>query len=322
MHHVRITTPSRLHFSLLDLNGALGRIDGGFGLAITDPNFQIVAERATGIHIASSVYSERAHGVLARLQKTHPFPGIKLTFEAEIPMHCGFGSGTQLALGVVEAVNVLYELSLDVQELAKVVGRGGTSGIGIAAFDTGGFIVDGGHRFPDQKTSFLPSSAVGDIPPPPILLRYPFPELPMLIVMPNCSRIYGDVEIELFQTLCPQPEWVAQKLSHILLLQILPALIEGDMRNFGNALNSIQGFGWKKVEIDAQGDELQLTLDFLRSSGAFGAGVSSWGPAICVLGEEIGELKRETESFLKTLPSGGSCFITQASNLGAQVVLA
>lgn len=322
MHHVRITTPSRLHFSLLDLNGALGRIDGGFGLAITDPNFQIVAERATGIHIASSVYSERAHGVLARLQKTHPFPGIKLTFEAEIPMHCGFGSGTQLALGVVEAVNVLYELSLDVQELAKVVGRGGTSGIGIAAFDTGGFIVDGGHRFPDQKTSFLPSSAVGDIPPPPILLRYPFPELPMLIVMPNCSRIYGDVEIELFQTLCPQPEWVAQKLSHILLLQILPALIEGDMRNFGNALNSIQGFGWKKVEIDAQGDELQLTLDFLRSSGAFGAGVSSWGPAICVLGEEIRELKRETESFLKTLPSGGSCFITQASNLGAQVVLA
>ena len=68
--------------------------------------------------------------------------------------------------------------------------------------------------------------------------------------------------------------------------------------------------------------ELQLTLDFLRSSGAFGAGVSSWGPAICVLGKEIGELKRETESFLKTLPSGGSCFITQASNLGAQVVLA
>jgi beta-ribofuranosylaminobenzene 5'-phosphate synthase len=321
MHHVRITTPSRLHFSLLDLNGALGRIDGGFGLAITDPNFQIVAERATGIHVASSVYRERAYTVLERLQKTYPFPGIKLTFESEIPMHCGFGSGTQLALGVVQAVNVLYELDLDVQELARVVGRGGTSGIGIAAFDTGGFIVDGGHRFPDQKSSFLPSSALGDIPPPPILLRYPFPESPILIVMPNCSRIYGDAEIKLFQTLCPQPEWVAQKLSHTLLLQILPALIEGDMPNFGNALNSIQTFGWKKVEIDAQGDELQLTLDFLKTSGAFGAGVSSWGPAICVLGEEIEGLKRETEAFLKTLPNGGSCFITQANNLGAHVVL-
>jgi beta-ribofuranosylaminobenzene 5'-phosphate synthase len=92
------------------------------------------------------------------------------------------------------------------------------------------------------------------------------------------------------------------------------------MPNFGSALNRIQTFGWKKVEIDARGDELQLTLDFLSTSGAFGAGVSSWGPAICVLGEEIEELKRETEAFLKTLPDGGSCFITQANNSGAHVV--
>ena len=320
MHHVKITTPSRLHFSLLDLNGALGRVDGGFGLAIAEPNFQIIAERATSIDVATSVYRDRAVAVLQRFQKTYPFPGIRLTFESEIPMHCGFGSGTQLALGVAQAVNVMYQLGLDVQELARAVGRGGTSGIGIAAFDTGGFIVDGGHRFPEEKTSFLPSSAVGDIQPPPILLRYPFPDLPLLIVMPNCSRIYGDTEVELFRTLCPQPEWVAQKLSHILLLQVLPALIEGDMSNFGKALNSIQTFGWKKVEIEAQGSELQLTLDHLRDGNVFGAGVSSWGPAICVIAEDIESLKQETDAFLKTLPDGGTCFITQANNLGASVV--
>ena len=319
MHHVRITTPSRLHFSLLDLNGALGRIDGGFGLAIAEPNFQIVAERASDVHVSSSVYHERACAVITRLQETYPFPGIKLTFESEIPMHCGFGSGTQLSLGIAQAVNVLYELGLDVQELAKAVGRGGTSGIGVAAFDTGGFIVDGGHRFPEQKTSFLPSSAVGGIPPPPILLRYSFPEVPLLIVIPDCSRIYGDREVELFRTLCPQPEWVAQKLSHILLMQILPALVEGDMHSVGKALNQIQMFGWKRVEIDAQGAELQLTLDFLRDSGAFGAGVSSWGAAICAISEDVNKLKQDTEAFLKTLPGGGTCFITRANNLGASV---
>ena len=320
MHHVRITTPSRLHFSLVDLNGALGRIDGGFGLAIDEPNFQIVAERVSDVQVSSSIYHERACAVIARLQEAYPFPGIKLTFESEIPMHCGFGSGTQLALGIAQAVNVLYQLGLDVQELAKIVGRGGTSGIGVAAFDTGGFIVDGGHRFPEQKSSFLPSSAVGDIPPPPILLRYSFPEVPLLIVIPDCERIFGDKEVELFRTLCPQPEWVAQKLSHILLMQILPALVEGDMRSFGKALNQIQTFGWKRVEIDAQGDELQLTLDFLRDNGVFGAGVSSWGAAICVVSEDINRLKRDTEAFLKTLPGGGTCFITQANNLGASVV--
>ena len=319
MHDVKITTPSRLHFSLIDLNGAVGRIDGGFGLAIEEPNFQIVATRATGIHLPSSVYRDRAAAVLERLQKTHPFPGVHLHFESEIPMHCGFGSGTQLALGIATAVNALYELGLDVEAAARVVGRGGTSGIGIAAFKTGGFIIDGGHRFPEEKASFLPSSAVADIGPPPVLLRYAFPEIPLLIVMPNCSRIYGDTEINLFRTLCPQPEWVARKLSHLLLMQILPALVEGDMSTFGKALNQVQTFGWKKVEIDAQGAELRSTLAFLRESSAFGAGVSSWGSAICVIGEDIEGLKRETETFLKTLPAGGSCFLTRANNVGMVV---
>ncbi len=322
MHHVKITTPSRLHFSLLDLNGALGRIDGGFGLTIAHPNFQIIAERSTTIDVSASIYRERATTVLQRFQQAYPFPGIKIKFESEIPTHSGFGSGTQLALGIAQAVNLLYRFELNVQQLAQVVGRGGTSGIGVAAFDTGGFIVDGGHRYPEEKASFLPSSAVGDILPPPILFRYPFPDLSMLIVMPNCSRIYGDKEIELFRTLCPQPEWVAQKLSHILLLQILPALVEDDMHNFGKALNDIQTFGWKRVEIDAQGSELQSTLDFLHDSRAFGAGVSSWGPAICAITEDVDRLKQETDAFLKTLPNGGTCFITHANNVGASVVSA
>jgi len=164
---IRITTPARLHFALLDLNGVLGRIDGGLGLAIDEPNFQIFAERSAGIHVASSVYSERACAILARLQATYPFPGIKLTFAAEIPMHCGFGSGTQLSLGIAQAVNVLYELGLSVEEVSRAVGRGGTSGMGGAAFDTGGVIVEGGHRVPEQKASFLPSAAGGDIRQPP-----------------------------------------------------------------------------------------------------------------------------------------------------------
>ncbi len=320
MHHVTITTPARLHFSLIDLNGALGRIDGGFGVAIEQPNFCIVAERATGIHVADSVYRERACHVLARLQETYSFPGISLKFTAEIPSHSGFGSGTQLSLGIAQAVNLLYGLGLSVLDLAHAVGRGGTSGIGVAAFNTGGFIVDGGHRYPEQKSSFLPSSAVGDISPPPILLRHPFPAWPLLIAMPNCSRIYGEAELELFRTLCPQPESVAPQLSHILLLQLLPTILEQDMRGFGEALNQIQTFGWKRVEIDAQGPELQQTLDFLQHNGALGAGVSSWGPAICAVSQDIEELKRKTAAFLERLPNGGSCFVTRANNVGAQIV--
>ena len=37
----QIRSPSRLHLSLIDLNGSLGRIDGGFGFALDNPNFVI-----------------------------------------------------------------------------------------------------------------------------------------------------------------------------------------------------------------------------------------------------------------------------------------
>ena len=316
---VRITTPSRLHFSLIDLNGRLGRIDGGFGLAINEPNFQIVAEPSTEIQVDSKAYTERASEILTRLQKSYQFPGIKLKLTSEIPTHSGFGSGTQLSLGIASAVNTLYNLNLDVLELANAVGRGGTSGIGVAAFETGGFIVDGGHRYPEQKPSFLPSAAAGNIPPPPILFRHTFPEWQLLIVMPNCDRIYGEQELDLFRTLCPQPSSIAPKLSHLLLFQVLPALLEDDMQSFGGALNEIQTFGWKKVEIDAQGVELQRTLEFLQTNGALGVGVSSWGPAICAVSEDIEGLKQKKEVFLRELPSGGTCFVTKANNTGAYI---
>ena len=318
---VIIRTPARLHFALIDLNGSLGRIDGSIGLAINDPHFEIVATTADQIQIESTQYTERAGGILEKLQAEYGFPGINLQLVSEIPPHSGFGSGTQLALGIAQAVNMLYNLNLSVADLAEVVGRGGTSGIGITAFERGGFILDGGHRYPDQKSSFLPSSAAGNVPAPPLLLRHPFPAWELLIVIPRCTHISGETEIQLFKTLCPQPRSTAEQLSHLILLQLLPAIFEADRRAFGAAINEIQTFGWKKVEIDAQGGVLQQTLDFLRDNGAMGAGVSSWGPAVFAIGNALPALKEKTETFLQTLPEGGTCFITNANNVGAVVTV-
>lgn len=318
---VTIRTPARLHFALIDLNGALNRIDGSIGLAVNDPHFEIIATPADQVQIESTQYKERAGTILEKLQAEYSFPGIHLKLVTEIPPHSGFGSGTQLALGIAQAVNTLYDLNLGVAALAQAVGRGGTSGIGITAFEQGGFILDGGHRYPDQKSSFLPSSAAGNVPAPPLLLRHPFPDWDLLIVVPRCTHISGETEIQLFKTLCPQPRSTAEQLSHLILLQLLPAIFEEDRYTFGAAINDIQTFGWKRVEIDAQGGILQQTLDFLREAGAVGAGVSSWGPAIFAVGEDLPALKKRTETFLQTLPEGGTCFITNANNRGAAVTV-
>jgi beta-ribofuranosylaminobenzene 5'-phosphate synthase len=321
MKQVAVKTPARLHFGLIDLNGALGRIDGGVGLAINDPTFELVAKPSHRIEVESYQYRNRAYTILEGLQAKHNFPGIHVEFLSEIPAHSGFGSGTQLALGLGQAVNTLYDLNLSIPDLAFAVARGGTSGIGVAAFEKGGFALDGGHPFPEEKSSFLPSSAVGNVPPPPILLRYPFPNWDLLIVSPNCKHISGETEVNPFQTLCPQPQSTAERLSHIILMKLLPAIHEENLFAFGDAINRIQTFGWKKVEIDAQQGVLQQTLDFLRDSGAIGAGVSSWGPAIFAVGENLRALHRKTESFLDSLPNGGSCFVTQPNNVGARMEL-
>ncbi len=321
MEHVTVRTPARLHFGLIDLNGALGRIDGGVGLAINNPAFELIAKPARRIEIESCQCRERAYAILERLQAKFNFPGIHVEFLSEIPAHSGFGSGTQLALALGKSVSTLYDLYLSVPDLAFVAARGGTSGIGVAAFEHGGFVLDGGHSFPDQKSSFLPSSAVGDVPPPPVLLRYPFPNWDILIVSPTCTHISGKAEVNPFQTLCPQPQSTAERLSHIIMMKLLPAIYEANLNAFGDAINRIQTFGWKKVEIDAQRGVLQQTLDFLRDNGALGAGVSSWGPAIFAVGEDLPTLHEKTEAFLDSIPNGGSCFITQPNNAGAHVEL-
>ena len=43
---LRIRTTSRLSFGLIDMNGEIGRIEGGLGLALENPCVEIRARRA------------------------------------------------------------------------------------------------------------------------------------------------------------------------------------------------------------------------------------------------------------------------------------
>jgi len=324
---VVVTTPSRLHFALIDLNGSSGRIDGGLGLSLNYPCFNITAELSKKIDIAGSgcqPFLARAKKIIDILKAEIissgiNFDGISLNIAQAIPPHTGLGSGTQLSLGIATAICKLYDIDLPVEEAALLTGRGGTSGIGVAAFRKGGFIIDGGHKYPSQKSSFLPSSASYNVASAPVLIRRDFPDWQILIVIPNCKRISGEEEVRLFTTLCPMPQETAQQLSHLVLMKLLPALVEEDIFSFGEAVNRIQEIGWKKIEVGIQGAILKKTIEFLRNNGAIGVGLSSWGPALYVLGEELETLQKKTQQFLASLPNGGTCFITSANNVGARV---
>jgi len=327
LNRVVVTTPSRLHFALIDLNGSLGRIDGGVGLSLNYPCFEIIAEPSEKIDIVGSdsqPFLARAKKIIDILKAKivssgFNFDGVSLEIAQAIPPHTGLGSGTQLSLGIATAICKLYDFDLSVEEAALLTGRGGTSGVGVAAFREGGFIIDGGHKYPSQKSSFLPSSASYNVASPPVLIRRDFPGWQILIVIPNCKRISGEEEVRLFTTLCPMPQETAQQLSHLVLMKLLPALLEEDIFGFGEAINRIQEIGWKKIEVDVQGAILKKTIEFLQNNGAIGVGLSSWGPALYVFGEDLERLQKKTSQFLSSLPNGGMCFITKANNVGAEV---
>jgi len=155
----------------------------------------------------------------------------------------GLGSGTQSALAAGWAVNLTFGLSLSVRDVAAKVGRCGTSGIGVEAFEHGGFIVDGGHRFAD-KGAFSPSAA-SKVPPGPVLFRHDFTDWPLIVAIPDLKGASSQREIDIFKQYCPIPFGEVQAVSLIILMNMLPSIIKADMQAFGDALNHIHEVGFK-----------------------------------------------------------------------------
>ncbi|MFH0966917.1 MAG: chorismate pyruvate-lyase family protein, partial [Methanobacteriota archaeon] len=52
-NRVEIRTPSRLHLTLIDMNGALGRVDGGVGITLDRPGYVISAEPAEKVRVVA-----------------------------------------------------------------------------------------------------------------------------------------------------------------------------------------------------------------------------------------------------------------------------
>jgi len=322
-----ITTPSRLHLALIDMNASIGRVDGSIGITLDEPVIKISARKSDIVEIIGNLKLQLSQDIKTEFQISEHFErmsnsakallpdgdGIRISIEKDYPSHIGLGSGTQASLAAGMAVNKLYDLGLSIYEVAEKVGRGGTSGIGVAAFENGGFILDGGHNFHEKK-AFLPSSA-SSLPPAPVLVRRDFPDWDIVVAVPEQKGASKTNEVNIFQKVCPVPLHEVEKLSHVILMQLLPALAEEDIVTFGKSINAIQELGFKKREVELQPVSKEL-MQVLRDSGAYGAGMSSFGPTVYAFGEDAENLKNTAEDFL-----GGKeqVFITKARNNGARI---
>lgn len=307
---VRVTTPSRVHIGLIDLNASIGRIDGGIGIALEEPRIRLRAEPAEGIEVTGPL-AERASAAAKRtIEALHLDRGIRIEVEEAYGQHLGLGSGTQIALAAGKAVSALNGLRLDAWEIARIVGRGGTSGIGVAAFEGGGFILDGGHST-KVKQGFAPSSA-SRAPPPPLLARHPFPWKVVLVIPRVPGDFYGGLELGIFQRYCPIPRQEVERVSHLVLMGLLPALAEGDIAIFGRFVNELQSAGFKGIEVGLQPPVVRELMTHARLY-APGVGLSSFGPTIYCILEDEGPLL----DALRGRADVERVIVTRANNRGA-----
>ena len=319
-----VRTPSRLHLGILDANGDLGRLYGSIGVAIERPNVVLEAEPADRL-LVEGLETDRVAAFARRFLDRYPLPHeARLRLKASIPSHVGLGSGTQLALAVGTALARLGGLELDVTEMAQTMGRGVHSGIGIATFQHGGFVLDGGHRVAGDDVVALAPVGTGV---PPVLFHHPFPEnWYFVVVVPAAEAGFsGEREQRAFQTLPPAPPTLVEKISRLVLIKMLPALVERDIVYFGQALTEIQrlvGDCFAAVQGSRYANALSERLvDFLLDKGAAGAGQSSWGPTVYALvdGERQALLLESKAQEFLARNGEGHTFCALADNRGARL---
>lgn len=268
---VRVVAPARLHLGFLDLNGGLGRMFGSIGLAVDTPHTELVLKRSQ-VFKGNGPDQARAVATLRRLAKEFSLPGAyEVNVASAIPPHAGLGSGTQMALAAGAALMTLEGIEHTPSRLGEMVERGARSAIGMAAFEQGGFIVDGGRGSLDRA--------------PPILVRADFPPAwrALLIMDAGTAGVHGEAETKAFATLPPLPAAAADHVCRLVLMQLVPGLMEADIAAFGTALTEIQKTVGNHFA-SAQGGSpwtspaVGRVAEALRAAGAYGIGQSSWGP--------------------------------------------
>ncbi len=312
---VYVKTPARLHLGLIDLNGDLGRIYGGLGVAIDHPNVILETQKSKPLTVCGEE-TELTLNLARRFLDAYKIKdNVTIDVKALIPEHIGLGSGTQLALAVATSISRLYYVKGSPNEWAAVLGRTEQSGVGTGVFAQGGLVVDSGKNTQNPNHKIIP-----------IICRQRFPdEWRFVVAIPNTKKgLAKESETAAFKKLPPMPTQEVGKICRLTMMKLLPAITEKDIENFGAALTQIQNIVGDNFA-QAQGGRFSSspaaqTIGIMLENGAYGAGQSSWGPAVysVVKSCEAHKVQTKTQAFLEG-NVGGKVFVAKANNRGATI---
>jgi beta-RFAP synthase len=272
MTEVVVTAPARLHFGMLDPAGVGARRFGGFGVGVEYPRVVVGVRPGPGDAVTvTGAQADRAEAFARRAQAAFGLRGgVEVTVREAIPPHAGLGSGTKLGLAIARAVAELAGVSPAPEQLAEASGRGARSSVGSWTFIAPGLVVEAG--------------VAGEGWVSPLVARHPMPERwRCVLALPvGIEGLSGDAE-ERFFVLLHEREASEPRVPRLLLTELLPGLLAGDIDEFGVALTEIQrdvGSIFAARQGGIFHPHAAPLVEALASLGVGAVGQSSWGPAV------------------------------------------
>lgn len=325
-----VRAAARLHVGFGNLSLAHERLYGSIGVSLDAPRLVVAADPATCVTVTDETgndpsfrrtvesYAERSCGLLG-------VEGAAFTVHERLPRHVGLGSGTQLALATYAAIAAAHDRQVDVREAAPALGRGGRSGIGVAGFESGGFLVDGGHPT-SQFTTDRPADGEWTV--PPVIARHELPEhWRFVLVVPDAEpgRNGTDEDASMRSVVESADPSLADEISAVLTRRLLPAAALGRRHEFGDAVDEIGRLNGAWYT-DAQGGVFRppvgRIVEALRTAPAVdGVGQSSWGPTVYCLTDTDGveRARAAGRDALDAAGVAGEILVAAPRNVGATI---
>ncbi|MFB6205251.1 MAG: beta-ribofuranosylaminobenzene 5'-phosphate synthase family protein [Haloglomus sp.] len=329
---VTVSTGARVHVGFGNLSLAHERLYGGVGLALAEPRVRLSATAAESLRCRGDgdvpaesvdVVRDYADTVCDLLD----VPGAEVHVERALPRHAGLGSGTATALTTLAAIARAHDREVRPCERAPALGRGGRSGVGVAAFERGGFVVDAGH--PTERFTTRPPPQ-GEWSVPAVLARHALPSTwRVVLALPDVERgRHGADEDESIRTVVESADpSVADDLAALIVRKLLPAAAEGRLEAFGDAVaefGRLNGAWYADEQGGVYRPPAGQVIGELRESPPIaGVGQSSWGPAVYALTDtdRVDAARRAAREALDAAGSDGDVLVTRPRNEGATVAV-
>lgn len=288
---VEIEVFPRIHLTLIGMDSAGYRRNGGVGLSISEPSAQVTITRSSEF----ALVDERArpldlseHGTLTRIAKEYVGrQQCAIVISGDMPSHSGFGSATAIRLAVVEGLHLIGATAIRPGRLRQLSLRGGTSGVGINAYFSGGLVFDIGTS--SIEHGLAPSSQIEGLRRHPLVLRRTrMPEwLIGLCVPATLEPLSQRQEREFFERICPLPIQASQETLYHVVYGVVAGALERNKKAFCDGVKAVQSCPWKLGERELFGQELRAIESEIYDAGADAVGLSSLGPLLYFLGKDV-----------------------------------